>query len=79
MPVIGPRGVFALTAIFPLAVSLSALLITEDRVQLGSGHLQGAPLCLAAPEGWPELRCSLVQLPALHVWSACRCLLLASI
>ena len=41
MPAIGTRGVFGLTAVFPLAVSVAALLIAEERIQLAPAKPQG--------------------------------------
>ena len=39
----GPRGVFALTAVFPLAVSVAALLIEEEPLPVvAHGHLAAA-------------------------------------
>ena len=43
MEAVGPRGVFAATAVFPLVASLAALLVVEERVDAGLKDRPGAP------------------------------------
>ena len=56
----GPRGVFALTAVFPLIVSLAAALIDEQPV--AAPKLKAAPDAHSAPRPHPEAETWLSEL-----------------
>ena len=58
VPVIGTQGVFGLTALFPLAVSLAALLIAEERAELPSAQSQGGAPQAAQPLLVAPLSCT---------------------
>ena len=49
----GPRGVFALTAVFPLIVSLAAALIDEEPV--AAPKVKAAPDSRSAPRPHPNV------------------------